>query len=127
MMRTKTILVVDGAEGVRRLIRDVLAPEGWSVLEARDGSEAVLMAERHDGPIDLVLADVDMPCVDGFAFARRLLRHRRRVGLLFISAQSGDELRRIGLSDDAPNFLPKPFRTGDMVRKAAAILEAAAN
>lgn len=125
MARPKTVLVVDGAEGVRRLIRDVLAPEGYAVLEARSAEEAISLAELHHGSIDLVLTDVDMPLMNGFAFARSLLRKRVGVRILFMSGHSGEHLRRLGLREDGPNFLTKPFAARDMVAKAAALLEAA--
>ena len=123
MTRSKTILVVDAEDAVRRLIRDVLAPEGYDLLEAGSVEEAFEVADRHEGPIDLVVTDMDMPFVNGFAFSRGLRRRRVGIRILFLSGLTGDLLHRHGFREDAPNFLPKPFDTREMVAKTAALFE----
>ncbi|HTI55661.1 MAG TPA: response regulator, partial [Verrucomicrobiae bacterium] len=61
----RTILVVDDDEWVRVLARDVLATEGYRVLEAADGQDAIRIAAEHPGPIHLLLTDVAMPGMNG--------------------------------------------------------------
>jgi len=65
----RTILVVDDDQWVRVLARDVLAAEGYRVLEAVDGQDAIRVAAEHPGPIHLLLSDVMMPGMNGCELA----------------------------------------------------------
>jgi DNA-binding response OmpR family regulator len=125
MADPKTILVVDGADGVRKLIRAILAPEGYTLLEAGSHEEAEAIAELHEGRIDLVVTDLDEPRGNGFAFGRRIEHSRLRVPVLYMSGFSGELLYALGLREDGPNFLPKPFDPEEMLRKTASMVEAA--
>ena len=62
---SETILVAEDEDGVRSLTREVLEKYGYTVLEAANGEEALKVAERHHGPLDLLLSDVVMPRMGG--------------------------------------------------------------
>ena len=86
------------------------------MLEASRGTEALLAAHDHEGPIDLLVTDVVMPGVGGRTLAERLRIERPDLAVLFVSGYAD------GLTDDldlSPRtaFLAKPFRTDELVRK----------
>ncbi|MBI1728374.1 MAG: PAS domain S-box protein [Candidatus Rokubacteria bacterium] len=81
---TESILLVEDEEAVRALAREVLEGYGYTVFEARDVADAMLIAERHTGPIHLLVTDVVMPQMSGRALAERLasLRQEMKVGFM---------------------------------------------
>ena len=80
-----TILLVDDDEALRRLVRGILMQQGFHVIEASDGAEALEVASAYAEPVDLLLADVIMPKVNGLVLARRLLQERPGIGVLYMS------------------------------------------
>ena len=70
---TETILVAEDEDGVRSLTREVLEKYGYRVLEAANGEEALIVADQHQGPLDLLLSDVVMPRMGGPELAQALL------------------------------------------------------
>jgi CheY-like chemotaxis protein len=73
----ETILVVEDEESLRDVVRESLQAFGYTLLEARHGGEALLIAESHAGPIHLLLTDVIMPTMNGAELARQLTLLRR--------------------------------------------------
>src|SRR5262249_40534132 len=71
-----TILLVDDDEALRRLARRILRQQGFHVIEASDGAEALDVVSAYAVPVDLLLTDVIMPKVNGLVLARRLLQER---------------------------------------------------
>ena len=110
--RARPILVVDDDRDIRRLEREVLAAEGFRVVEASNGEEA-LLAMRRDPPACVVL-DVQMPGVDGPAFAHKLRTQLRRVPLIILTA--AEDPRREADRCNAEAYLRKPFDTEEFVR-----------
>jgi CheY-like chemotaxis protein len=82
-----TILLVDDDEAIRRLIQRILQQEGFHVIEASDGAEALKVASAYAGPVDLLLTDVIMPKVNGLVLAQLLSQERQRpvIGVLYMS------------------------------------------
>jgi CheY-like chemotaxis protein len=80
-----TILLVDDDEALRRLVRRILMQQGFHVIEASDWAEALEVASAYAEPVDLLLADVIMPKVNGLVLARRLLQERPGIGVLYMS------------------------------------------
>jgi two-component system, cell cycle sensor histidine kinase and response regulator CckA len=114
--RRPTVLLAEDEDAVRHLVRRVLGREGFHVLEASRGTEALVAAHEHEGPIDLLVTDVVMPGVGGRTLAERLRIERPDLAVLFVSGYAD------GLTDDlelSPRtaFLAKPFRTDELVRK----------
>jgi PAS domain S-box-containing protein len=117
---SETILLVEDEAGVRRLIHRQLTKCGYTVLEAHDGEEAVLLAARFSGPIDLMVTDVMMPKMDGPTAARQVRERRPAVKVLYVSGYAASQTL---IDDDAP-FLEKPFKLDVLARLIRTVLDA---
>jgi len=117
-----TILLVEDEKGVRDLIRSMLIQRGYKVLSAGDFEVALKIARSHPASIDLLIADVVMPGLNGPELARRLRALRPNLSVLFMSGF----VREAALeSKTLPNagFLAKPFPPEALVGKVEEILE----
>jgi len=119
----ETVMVVEDEPAIGEVARDFLEGLGYSVLFAASGEEALSLAQRHPGPIDLLLADVAMPGMSGPALAERLLAHRPRTRVLYMSAYAGTELTSRGVAEEAGHFLAKPFTQEDLARSVRRVLD----
>ena len=118
-----TILLVENELALRELMRRFLEASGYSILGARDGDEALAMATAHPTPIDLLLTDVVMPGLSGFALASRIAELRAETKVLYFSGYADDyDVIRDGLHDSGRPFLLKPFTQADLMRKIREIL-----
>ncbi|MEZ4587805.1 MAG: PAS domain-containing protein [Gemmatimonadales bacterium] len=89
-----TILLVEDEDAVRRLTKRLLAADGYQVIEAVDGEDALAVAGRHDGPIDLVLTDLVMPRMNGRELALAIQSRRPRIRVAFMSGYTADAFGR---------------------------------
>lgn len=121
---TETILLVEDEERVRELAREILETRGFEVLEARHGAEALGLAERHAGPIHLLLADVVMPRMSGPEVARRLGELRPATKVAYISGYALEVVTAHGMSAAEVPLLQKPFTAGALLRKVREVLDA---
>ena len=120
---SETILVVEDETGVRELACQFLRVKGYTVLEARDGEEALEIAARHSGTIDLLLSDMVMPKMNGGELAGKLKLLRPKIKVAFMSGYS--EFARGEMANEFPHapVLQKPFSPASLVgivREAAA-------
>ena len=122
---SETILLVEDEEGVRELARDILRASGYTVLEARNGPEALLLCERHQGPLDLLLTDVVMPRMSGRELAERLGPLRPDVSVLYMSGYTDDAVIRHGVLGAGTAFLQKPFAPAALVQRVRESLDLA--
>lgn len=113
---SEVVLVVEDEEDVRRFVVQALQRAEYTVLEARDGAEALATADARETPIDLVVTDVIMPNMDGSELVRRLRARYPRVRVLFMSGFPEDDEMSHGSGDAIP-FLAKPF-TAQSIRDA---------
>ncbi len=120
----ETILLVEDDPGLRALALDVLGASGYTVLEAREGSEALLVLERHAGPIHLLLTDVVMPNMGGRALAERLATLRPEMAVLYMSGYSETAIAHHGVLTPGTAFLAKPFSPDSLARKVREVLDA---
>jgi two-component system, cell cycle sensor histidine kinase and response regulator CckA len=119
MSTRKVILVADDEVILRNLIRTLLDEEGYEVLAAADGSEALRLSRTHEGTIDLLLTDVEMPRLDGMSAYRRISAERADIKVLFMSGAIPESLEVLkGLP-----FLPKPFVISALCTKVREVLE----
>ncbi len=124
---SETVLIVEDAEAIRSLARKVLTAQGYTVLEAGDGAEALKIAQRHAGPLHLVLTDVVMPGMGGRELAQRLAPLRPELKLVYMSGYTGDAVVHRGLLDDGLPFLAKPFTPEDLALKVRVALDSPAH
>ncbi len=107
---TETILVVEDEPSVRQLARSVLEAQGYSVLAASNGQDALHVASAHTGaPIRLVVTDVIMPVMGGTVMAQWLKTTYPDVKILFTSGYADDALAHHGVLEPDLAFLPKPY------------------
>ena len=121
----ETILLVEDEVGVRRLSRTILETQGYTVLEAASGEEALAVARAHRGEIHLVATDVVMPGMSGRMLWDRLLPLRPNARVLFISGYTDDAVVRHGVHESGIAFLEKPFTPHTLAEKVREALDAA--
>ncbi len=120
--RRETMLVVDDEEMVRRLAARILLGEGYHVLEAGGGEEAIRLLQRASQRIDLVLTDVAMPGIGGRQLGDTIFRCWPRVRVLFMSGFPAHRIVNQGALDPASPFLQKPFTRDQLTRKVKTVL-----
>ncbi|HET7427126.1 MAG TPA: response regulator, partial [Gemmatimonadales bacterium] len=126
MRGTETVLVAEDEEGVRELLRKVLTEFGYTVLTARHGRDALLLATGRSDTIDLLVTDVVMPEMSGRELVETLRDRQPDLRVLYISGYTDDEVLRRGISGSDTGFLRKPFSSEDLVRRVRAALDAPA-
>lgn len=115
------ILVVDDDGGVRGLVGQILAMNGYDVIQAQDATQALQLAQQHNGPIGLLVTDVSMPRIDGPTLAGRLKLERPHLRVLYMSAHSRETVQhRLG----GDPVLWKPFTPEDLLDKVRESLSA---
>ncbi len=119
----ETILLVDDEPNLRAMIGEVLAMDGYEVLEAGDGVEACRVEAATPGPIHLLLTDVMMPGLSGPDLARRLRPRRPRMKTIYMSAFTMVDFnqKQIHLDPGVP-ILAKPFTLDALGRKVRDVL-----
>lgn len=120
MTEGKTILTVDDSGSFRQMVTFVLKDAGYDVVEAIDGEDGLEKARaRH---IDLVLADQNMPGMDGLGLIRalRTMKKYQSVPILMLTTESGDDIKAQGRAAGATGWIVKPFdpaRLTEVVKK----------
>ncbi len=120
----ETILLVEDEEQVRKLGQRVLERAGYSVVTAPDGQSAVALANRHPGPIHLLVADMMLPGLSGRELAAQLIIHRPAIKVLYISGTTDDAIARHRVLAPGTEFLQKPFALGQLLHKVRRVLDA---
>ena len=120
---SETILLVEDEESVRRLLVEVLATHGYTVLQAAHGLEALQIGESFEKSIDLLITDVVMPHVGGAAVAQRLCAVRPEMKLLVMSGYIDDIMLPREIADNTIAFLSKPFTPFDFMRRVRSVLD----
>ncbi len=121
-MSGEKILVVDDEANIRELARMYLEKEGFSVLTAGDGQEALDLA-RSEAP-DLMVLDLMLPEVDGWEVCRRI-RAKSNLPIVMLTARDDDVDKIVGLELGADDYMTKPFNPRELVARARAILRRA--
>jgi PAS domain S-box-containing protein len=121
---TETILVVDDEPTILPLAERALVAQGYRVLTATNGFEAIKRITQIDEPIDLLITDVVMPKMSGKELHDRAKALRPKLAVLFISGYSEDVIARQGVLEDDMQFLQKPFRPRALVARVRGVLDA---
>jgi DNA-binding response OmpR family regulator len=121
---TKTILVVDDEKRLVSLVESYLTQEGYRVVTAHDGKQALFVASREKP--DLIILDLMMPEMDGYAFMRAH-RAEKNTPIILLTARVDDDEKVIGLEVGADDYVTKPFRPRELVARVRAVLRRAGN
>jgi two-component system cell cycle sensor histidine kinase/response regulator CckA len=120
---TETVLVVEDEDTVRRLARVVLHLNGYTVLEARNADEALVICEQHPGLIHLMLTDVVMPGMSGRALFYCIAPLRPEMKVLYMSGYIEQAIFHQDMLDQPAPFIQKPFRPDALMRKVRQVLD----
>jgi CheY-like chemotaxis protein len=122
----ETVLLVEDEPVVRSLMREILQRNGYTVLDAGDGPQAIKLCKARGEEIDLLLSDVVMPRMSGAELARRVASELPDTKVLFVSAYGEETLRLQGYSppEGETHFLSKPFTPDELLDKIREVLDA---
>ncbi|MGH3022815.1 MAG: response regulator transcription factor [Gaiellaceae bacterium] len=123
MDRRLTVLLVDDEESVQKLLAYPLEREGYRVVQARDGEEA--LARYREQPVDLVILDLMLPRLDGLAVCRRLREERSAVPIIMLTARGDEGDKVLGLELGADDYITKPFSIREFMSRVRALLRRA--
>ncbi|MCP4517529.1 MAG: response regulator transcription factor, partial [Delftia sp.] len=118
----KTILVVDDKASMRRLVQDYLSEQGFRVVTAANGRDAMFVA-RHEKP-DLILLDIMMPEMDGYEFIR-VYGREGEAPIILLTAKLEESDKVLGLELGADDYVTKPFSMRELLARIRAVLRRA--
>ncbi len=118
--RDETILVVEDEEPIRELVTTALRFTGFQVETAVSGGEA--LAEARNSTYDLIVLDVNLPDLDGFAVCRKLRSNGDQVPVVFLTARDDPADLRAGFTDGGDDYVTKPFSLEELVLRIEAVL-----
>ena len=121
---TETVLLVEDEPAVRKLARIVLEKNGYTILEADRGGEALRIAAEEEGPIHILVTDVVIPQLSGRQLAERIEAIRPCTKVLYMSGYTGNAIIHHGVLDQGIAFLQKPFTPLGLLRKVREVLDA---
>jgi two-component system cell cycle sensor histidine kinase/response regulator CckA len=119
----ETILMVEDEEIVRRIAKLALVTQGYTVLEAANGRDALSVVESHPSPIHLLITDVVMPGMSGGQLVEVLRHHHPEIRTLFMSGYTDDAMLRHGISEATNAFVKKPFKPTVLAAKVRQFLD----
>jgi PAS domain S-box-containing protein len=120
---SETLLLVEDETGVRELTKDILLAQGYRVLVAQDGVEALQVAQEHEGPIHLLITDMVMPRLGGRELADQLRSSRPKMRVLYTSGYTDNAIVHHGVLDEGVVFLSKPFELEALAHKVRDVLD----
>ena len=104
-----TILIADDEERIRRLVSDFLRRDGYTVLQAADGGQAMELIDQKLGSIDLIILDVMMPVYDGWRVLRHIRSKNTEVPVMMLTARTEENDEVFGFDLGADDYITKPF------------------
>jgi two-component system, OmpR family, response regulator len=124
-MESPSILIVDDEVGIRDLLTDALSLAGYRTVTAPDGMAASILL--HSASVDLIVADINMPHLNGYDFLARLRARQDTTPVLFLTARDDNSDVSQGLRLGADDYVTKPFRLEELLLRVAAILRRTRN
>ncbi|MDX2272917.1 MAG: response regulator transcription factor [Cyanobacteriota bacterium] len=118
---TETVLIVDDEEVIRETVALALDEQGYRVLQAADGRQALEVVHNTD-QIDLVILDLMLPSLNGLDLCRLLRREGNGIPILMLSAKSSETDRVVGLELGADDYLTKPFGMRELIARCRSVL-----
>jgi two-component system chemotaxis response regulator CheY len=118
----RLILTVDDSESIRLMMKLTLSAQGYEVVQAADGVEALEVARKRTA--DLVLTDINMPRMDGLTLIKELraLPEYKTVPMLILTTESGQDRKQIGKANGATGWLLKPFNDKQLISTISRVL-----
>jgi hypothetical protein len=123
LSRVGTILVVEDEDGIREVARRLLIRNGYHVITAADGPDAIEQARWHDGSIDLLLTDVVMPHMLGKEVAQKVQSLRPDIHVLYMSGYAQPVLSSHGTLDPGIRLIEKPFTEPGLIDPIRELLD----
>jgi DNA-binding response OmpR family regulator len=123
MEQRPTVLLVDDEESVQKVLTYPLEREGYRVVQARDGEEALALYRAE--PVDLVVLDLMLPRLDGLAVCRSLREARSTVPIIMLTARGDEGDKVLGLELGADDYITKPFSIREFMSRVRALLRRA--
>jgi CheY-like chemotaxis protein len=120
---SESVLVVEDDQAVRLFTESVLLAAGYHVLSAASGSEALMVARAHQGPVHLLITDVVMPGLDGQALAEQFRVVRPEGRVLFTSGYTLESVGWRGIAIPAARFIQKPYSPAALCRHVRTALD----
>jgi two-component system, cell cycle sensor histidine kinase and response regulator CckA len=120
---TETILLAEDDDVLRNLMDAVLKGHGYRVLVAEDGKAALALSEKHEGEIELLLADVVLPVIGGKDLSDTIQEKRPHMKVLFLSGYTDDTIASYGVVPSEVNFLEKPFTLKSLALNVREVLD----
>ena len=117
------ILIVDDESRMRKLVKDFLIKEDYSILEAGDGEVALKVYEENKEKIDLILLDVMMPKLDGWSVLRNIRLENKKVPVVMLTARGEEQDELFGFELGVDEYIAKPFSPKILVARVEAILK----
>lgn len=119
MERQQTVLIADDKAQIREILSLYFKKEGFKVIEAADGAEALVQVQA--GKPDIILLDIMMPVLDGLEVCKQV-RKISDVPIIMLTAKDSDDDRILGLEIGADDYISKPFNTREVVARVKAVL-----
>ena len=119
----ETVLLVEDNEAVRNLAGTILTRQGYTVLTAENGTDALKVLENHGGPVHLLLTDVIMPEMNGRDLFARLSAQYPDLRVLFMSGYTDNVIAHQGVMDPDVSFIQKPFSVQGLAAKVRAVID----
>jgi len=123
---SETVLLVEDEEPMRKMLTEYMEANGYKVLVAHNGAEALTTAKRYAGEIHLVITDVIMPHMSGPTLVRSLQNTRCGMKVLYITGYTGDKLRDLAVAEPDVALIQKPFSLDEFDRKVRTAIESGA-
>ena len=119
MEKQQTVLIADDEAQIREILRIYFEKEGFKVIEAADGAEAIVQAQA--GKPDILILDIMMPVLDGLEVCKQV-RKISDMPIIMLTAKDEDDDRILGLETGADDYITKPFNTREVVARVKAVL-----
>lgn len=119
MNKQQTVLIADDEPQIREILSIYLKKEGFKVIEAADGAEALVQVQA--GKPDIILLDIMMPVLDGLEVCKQV-RKISDIPIIMLTAKDSDDDRILGLEIGADDYISKPFNTREVVARVKAVL-----
>jgi DNA-binding NtrC family response regulator len=123
MKGSETILLVEDDQDVRQLTSTILKRQGYNLLEAQSGAEAMLVLASHEGPVDLLLTDVIMPNMSGSDLYELVAEKYPETKVLYMSGYTDNVIAHQGILKKGVKFIQKPFTVQGLGVKVREVLD----